>query len=317
MGKRYKATLVLEDNDNETFNNLSKIYKRIYNETINIQFKYLSYSYPHKLIDKDFILNSYSFDNFFKERNLKVDKGIIEKAVELSVLYFHKWWNSKLDTVGTDKSIPYTPRHLSFNRGQFFKTSSILKISSKSYLYIPKVGERRLKRLHSVPSGSYKNVEVQFDGKRWVVSLESTEEIQPITKFLRDNLEVTVGDLGTIFIEEETFENIIKSKDYLDLNNKLEKAIEDYQNKKGKERDNKIKFLKSKMNNLVISYYSRMIKHIIASKPRNLTISTEAIQDIRSAFHKKSGILFFVTHLKRRAEELGIKVETLGATFEI
>lgn len=317
MGKRYKTTLVLEDNDNETFNNLSKIYKRIYNETIDIQFKYLSYSYPHKLIDKDFILNSYSFDNSFKERNLKIDKGIIEKAVELSVLYFHKWWNTKLNTTGGDKSVFYTPRHLSFNRGQFFKTSSILKISSKSYLYIPKVGERRLKRLHSVPSGSYKNVEVRFDGKRWVVSLESTEEVQPITKFLRDNLKVTIGDLGTIFIEEDTFENITKSKDYLDLNNKLEKAIEDYQNKKGKERDNKIKFLKSKMNNLVISYYSRMIKQIIASKPRNLAISTEAIQDIRSAFHKKSGILFFVTHLKRRAEELGIKVEILGATFEI
>lgn len=317
MGKRYKTTLVLEKEDDKTFNSLSKIYRRIYNEVIDIQFKYLSYSYPHKLIDKDFILNSYSFDNSFKERNLKVDKGIIEKAVELSVLYFHKWWNSKLDTVGMDKSISYTPRHLSFNRGQFFKTSSIFKISSKGYLYIPKVGERRLKRLRSVPSGSYKNVEVQFDGKRWVVSLESTEEIQPITKFLRDNLMITVGDLGTVFIEEETFENITKSKDYLDLNNKLEKAVEDYQNKKGKERDNKIKFLKSKMNNLVISYYSRMIKQIIASKPRNLTISTEAAQDIHSAFHKKSGILFFVTHLKGRAEELGIKVETLGATFEI
>lgn len=317
MGKRYKTTLVLEESDNETFNNLSKIYKRIYNETINIQFKYLSYSYPHKLMDKDSILNSYSFDNSFKERNLKVDKGIIEKAVELSVLYFHKWWNTKLNTMGTDESIPYTPRHLSFNRGQFFKTSSILKISSKSYLYIPKVGERRLKRLHSVPSGSYKNAKVQFDGKRWVISLESTEEVQPITKFLRDNLKVLIGNLGTIFIEEETFESITKSKDYLSLNDKLEKAIEDYQNKKSKERDNKIKFLKSKINNLVISYYSHMIKQIVASKPRNLTISTEAIQDIRSAFHKKSGIFFFVTHLKRRAEELGIKVEILGATFEI
>lgn len=318
MGKRYKTILRLKEEDNQTFTTLSNTYRNVYNTAIEIQFSYLSYQ--HRLLSEEELLDKI----FEKKKSLqieKIDKGIVLKASLEALRYFNEWWNKRCSTPAMDMSVHYTPKHLSPKQGSFFKTSSILKISSKGYLYIPKVGERRLKRLHSIPSGSYKNIKVEFDGKRWIVSLESTIDVQPITNFLRDKLEVQIGDSGTIFIEEVAFDNVTESEPYIDLSFKLNQAKDNYlgatDNKQKNNWENRIKFLKSKINNLKASYYSRIIKQIIASKPRNLIISAEAIQDLYSSYHKRAGTPFFITYLKRRAEEVGIQVEVLGTTFEI
>lgn len=318
MGKKYKTILKLKEEDNNLFTTLSNVYRNIYNVAIEIQFSYLSYQ--HQLLLEEELI-----DKIFEKKKFlqieKVEKGIVVKACLEASRYFQKWWDKRCTTPGMDKSVSYTPRHLSPEQGSFFKTSSILKISSKGYLYIPKVGERRLKKLHSVPSGSYKNAKVEFDGKRWVVSLESTIEVKPITNFLRDELQIQIGDLGTIFIEEAVFENVIESEPYLELTHKLDQAKENYQgvtdNKQKNNWENRIKFLKSKMNNFKASHYNRIIKQIVNSKPRNLIISAEAVQDLYSSYHKKVGTPFFITYLKRRAEEVGIHVEILGVTLEI
>lgn len=321
MGKRYKTTLKLIEGDTKILTSFSRIYKKIYNKAIDIQLHHLSFSLNHELISKEFILDTNSFDCFFKEKNLKVDKGIISKAVESAVLYFHKWWNKRLNAHGTDLKVPQTPTHLTKKQGEFFATSSIIHISTKSYLYIPKMGERRLTRLHSIPPGSFKNVSIMFDGKRWVVSLESTIEPEPISDFLRDKVEVQVSDSGKISIEGTLLGDITKNETFSKVKFLLEKLHTNYEKVKKCPKDRalllkRIKHTETRVNNIKTSYYVRMIDKILLYKPRNINIQFKALETQRE-YYNELGILFFIKHLKKRAEELGIHVKILGEIFEI
>lgn len=321
MGKRYKTTLKLIEGDTKILTTFSRIYKKIYNKAIDIQLHHLSFSPNHELISKEFILETNSFECFFKEKNLKVDKGVTSKAVESAVFYFHKWWNKRLSTHGTDLDVPYTPARLTKKQGEFFATSSIIHISTKSYLYIPKMGERRLTRLHSIPPGSFKNVSMTFDGKRWVVSLESTIEPEPISDFLRDKIEIQITSSGKVNIEGTLLGDITKNETLNKVNSLLEGLYVNYEKVKQSPKDRapllkRIKHTETRVNNIKTSYYVRMVDKILLYKPRSIIIQSEVL-GTQQEYYNELGILFFVKHLKKRAQESGVHVETLGATFEI
>lgn len=317
MGKRYKTTLKLIKGDTEILTSFSRIYKKIYNKAIDIQFHHLSLSPIHELVSKEFILETNSFECFFKEKSLKADKGITNKAVESAVFYFHKWWNKRLSTHGIDPNIPYTPARLTKKQGEFFATSSIIHISTKSYLYIPKMGERRLTRLHSIPPGSFKNVSIIFDGKRWVVSLESTIEPEPISNFLRDKVEIQITSSGKVNIEGTLLGDITKNETLNKVKSLLERLYVNYEKVRKSPKDKalllkRIKHTETRVNNIKTSYYVRMVDKILLCKPRSLIIQSE-ITNAQQEHCNELGILFFVKHLKKRAKESGIHVET----FEI
>jgi hypothetical protein len=316
MGKRYSTTLILQEGDERLFNRLANSYRKAYNAGVEVQFKYLSYH--RQLLQKDTVYNQVleARDKLYLRKvsngttEIKVDDGIIESAVSESVKYFHKWWKDRLTKNSESPEVPYIPRHLLIKQGAFFKTSTILRISSKSYLYIPKLGERRLKKLKSVPSGAFKNAKFEFNGKKWVIYLESTSAIQPITEFLRESLEVLISDTGTMYIEDSVFKVPTKEDSYKTLERKLRKVKEEYQetsienNGKRGQLENKIKHLKSRINGVKTSYYSRIAAQIVACKPRIVLLRVEH----NLTLFKEAGINYFLNNLKRRAKEVGIKV---------
>ena len=316
MGKRYSTTLILQEGDERLFNELANAYRKAYNAGIEVQFNHLSYY--RQLLHEDIVYSQVleARDDLYLRKvsngttEIKVDNGIIEKAVSESVKYFHKWWKDRLIKNSETPEVPYIPRHLLIKQGAFFKTSTILRISSKSYLYIPKLGERRLKKLNSIPSGAFKNAKFEFDGKKWVICLESTSAVQPITEFLRESLEVLISDTGTMYIEDSVFNVPTKEDSYKTLERKLRKVKEEYQetslenNGKRKQLENKIKHLKSRINGVKTNYYSRITAQIIACKPCIVLLRVEH----SPILFKEVGISYFLNNLKRRAKEVGIKV---------
>ena len=325
MGKRYSTTLVLQEGDERLFNKLANSYRKAYNAGIEIQFNHLSYY--RQLLHEGIVLSQVleARDDLYLRKvsngttEIKVDNGIIEKAVSESVKYFHKWWKDRLAKNSEAPEVPYIPNHLLCKHEAFFKTSTILRISSKSYLYIPKLGERRLKRLNSIPSGAFKNAKFEFNGKKWVVQLESTTEVQPITEFLRESLEILISDTGTTYIEDSVFNIPTKEDSYKTLEKKLKKVKEEYQetslenNGKRNQLGNKIKHLKSRINGVKTNYYSRITAQIIACKPRTVLVKVEPNPNL----FKEAGINYFLNNLKRRAKEVGIKVIEERISLEI
>ena len=214
MGKKYKTRLLLREGDSEAFKEFSKVYRKAYNQGIEVQFNHLSYSldYPNQLIPVEKVMNLIGNYEFSKNR---VDSGIIEAGIRDSVEYFHDWWTKRLVTSSMNKLTPLTPRHLHARNGIYFKTITNLKVSSKDRVYIPKYGEIKIKELHWVPAGTYKNAKISFDGAAWDIYLESTIDEEPVQiEFLRDFLEVTVFENGTITVEDRTFKSPLEFKWY-------------------------------------------------------------------------------------------------------
>ena len=324
MGKQYRTTLDLKEGEDLAIRALCVAFRGIYNKAIDIQFENLSSTKTNQFLDESQVLqevNSYrGIEDWYPK---KLDEGIVQEAVHKAILSFKRWWNEKIKS--SDSAWTY-PRHLSMTRAFHFYTSSQLNVSKGSFIYFPKLGRFKLAENHYIPEGYYKNCKVQFDGKKWRISLEDLNEEIEETEFLRESLEVSLNDEGEILVGEISFRNIIEGDTYIDLGYKLENLREMFkeaprQSNKRKKLANSIMYIKTKMNDVKATYFRNVSKKILASKPRNLIISadqySEHIRDFDSTYLNTSSTKFFVKMLKKKAERMGIKVTFKGINSSI
>ena len=317
MGKKYRTRLFLKEGDSEALKELSKVYRKAYNQGIEIQFRHLSYSldYSNQLISAERVIDLVRDYEFSKN---KIDFGIIEAGIRDSVEYFHDWWNKRLTTSSMNKSVPLTPGHLHSRNGIYFKTTTNLKVSSKDRVYIPKYGEIKIKQLHRVPAGIYKNAKLSFDGVVWNIYLESVIDEEPIQiEFLRDFLDVLVFENGAINVEDTTFTSPLEFEWYSKSTREISKTedmIKDSApySKEYSSARNKLSHLKNKLMRQVLAYYKLVVNKILKSKPRNLTIAGEQFFEHTSKMVKDSKVKMFLQVLKAKAERWGINVTVKG-----
>ena len=317
MGKKYRTRLFLKEGDSEALKELSKVYRKAYNQGIEVQFKHLSYSsdYSNQLIPVERVIDLIGNYEFSKN---KVDSGIIEAGIRDSVEYFHDWWIKRLTTSSMNKSVPLTPGHLHSRNGTYFKTTTNLKVSSKDRVYIPKYGEIKIKRLHYIPAGTYKNAKVSFDGVVWDIYLESVIDETPIQiEFLRDSLEVLVFENGAVNVEDTTFTSPLefdwfdKSTREISKANKAVKESKPNSREQSSARD-KLSHVKSRLMRQTLAYYKLIANKILKSKPRKLTIVGEQLFEHTSKTVKESKVKMFLQVLKSKAERWGINVTVKG-----
>lgn len=317
MGKKYRTRLFLKEGDSEALKELSKVYRKAYNQGIEVQFKHLSYSpdYNNQLIPVERVIDLVGNYEFSKN---KVDFGIIEAGIRDSVEYFHDWWNKRLTTTSMNKSIPLTPGHLHSRNGIYFKTTTNLKVSNQGFVYIPKYGRIKIKRLHHIPAGTYKNAKVSFDGVVWDIYLESVIDETPIQiEFLRDSLEVLVFENGAVNVEDTTFTSPLefdwysKSTREIDKANRMVKESKPY-SKEYSSAKSRLSHIKNRLMRQTLAYYKLTVNKILKSKPRNLIIRGEQLFEHTSKTVKDSKVKMFLQVLKSKAERWGIKVTVKG-----
>ena len=313
MRKKYNTRLWLREGDNEKLKALAQVYRKAYNMGIEVQFNHLTYK--QELITAERV-NLLIGD--FKFSSSKIDLGIIEAGIRDSVEYFHEWWKIRLKSSGMNHEIPSTPGHLHAKNGIFFKTTTNLKVSSKGFVYLPKFGEIKIKELHWVPAGTYKNVKFTFDGVVWSIFLESVIDETPVkTKFLRDSLTIVISEDGSVAIDDFVFPSPLE----FDWYDKTSKDIKKVQRKMKKSNPNSKELLNAKdqlshLNKRAmeqsLAYYKAVVNKILSSKPRNLEIRGVPLFEHASEIAKASKVKILLQVLKAKAERWGIKVTVKG-----
>lgn len=327
MGKQYRTTLDLKEGEEKIIRALCLSYRGIYNKAIDIQFYYLSYSKDHTLVDEETIEKDIKeFQGVEDWYPKKLDNGIVEGALKKGIKSFRRWWKEK---VQSHCSSTWTyPRHLSLAKAFHFYTSTHLNVSKGGFVYFPKVGRIKLEESHYVPEGYYKNVKVQFDGKKWRIQFEDlNDEIEKID-FLMESLEVSVDEDGIIYVGEIHFNNIIEGDTYTELSSrlsylrdKLKEARAESQNDMCKKIANNIMYTKTKMKDVKAAYFRDVSKKILNGKPKNLIIrasyDSETLERLDSSYLRASSTEFFLNMLKKKAERMGIKVTFKGIDSSI
>lgn len=313
MGKKYNVRLWLKEGDSKNLKALSQVYRKAYNKGVEVQFNYLTHE--QELIPAEkvtLLIGDYKFSSS------KIDLGIIEAGIRDSVKYFHEWWNTRLESSSLNHSIPMTPSHLHARNGIFFKTTTNLKVSSKGFIYLPKFGEIKIKELHRVPSGAYKNAKFIFDGVVWDAFLESVIEEEPVKiAFLRDSLTVTVLEDGSVIIDDTVFTSPLEFDWYEKISKEIKRAEKNV--KKSNPNSKELVAAKDYLSHLnkramrqVLAYYKTIVNRILTSKPRSLKIEGAPLFEHASEIARASKVKILLQVLKAKAERLGIKVTIKG-----
>lgn len=322
MGKKYKVRLLINEGDDEALKDLSRIYRKAYNVGIEIQFKHLSYSedYMSQLIPAERVMELIESS---KVSFSKIDTGIVEAGIRDSVEYFHSWWLKRLTTHSTKTTVPLTPSHLQARNGIFFKTTSQLKISEQEFIYIPKYGRIKIKNLHRVPPGTYKNIKIEFDGVTWDLMLESAIDEEPVQiEFLKDSLDVEVSEDGSTTVEDMTTTSILEfewfEKSEKKINSLKKKLKRQKPNSKGfLDTTNKLSHTQRKLMSQITTYYKFVSNRILLGKPRELTIRGAQFFEGDSEISKQSRVKVLLQVLKGKADRMGIKVIIKGIKNEM
>ena len=323
--KTYSTSLKV---DEETFNFLKKCcssFHGIFNKAIDLQLQKLTHEITRdeQIIDFNSLLEKTTETNTY----LKLDEGLIKKAVEASHVYFQKWWG---DRQANPNSV--TPSFPSYMKAKnYFRTSSILKVSKGGYVYFPKFGRVKLAESNYVPIGSYKNVTVALEGSKWYISLESLEESQEKHE-LSGTLEVHIDEKGNIFFEDNFYSSILESERYQEaftkwkkLSKKLKRQIEANSSvsekgtvvvtpsKSMKLTKKQLEGTSIRMKNLRRTYYQTIVKDILTKKPQTLVLFyAKKLKKNRTYFNSflwDDHIFLFVKMLERGIKSLGIEIK--------
>jgi hypothetical protein len=255
----------------------------------------------------------------------KIEKGIIERAIKAAHSYFHDWWNKRMST-----SYKYIPPFSYMRRTNTFKTSTILKVSKGGYIYFPKFGRVKLLENNYVPIGSYKNVIVTREAKKWWVTLEATIETEEVRN-LSGELEVHIDFKGNVSFKDKFYPNVIEQENYKKAKVKKMKLFQDLKRKIklnsyiDENREERVKVSKNmrltkewierahyKMKNIQTEYFRKIVRDILTEEPVTLTFVYDPEYNERtqftSDFFTESGTLKLVKMIRRRMSSIGTEI---------
>lgn len=316
MKKIFNTSLDIGKKDSSTFRDfngkLSKLassYQNYYKKALELM-KYSNpkYSRPETL---QFVL-SQNRDLVTSKEFLNENKGIIQAASQNAFRSFQKLSAEQLEDLIKDNNL-YT---------YFFLESTEIFVNAGAYLIIPYNGDKQIKvRLVDdyIPRGYYPKAKFLFNGKKWIVSLQSSqdEEAFKIKKFRINELNVLLCEDGSLCIGERDFPSILENEEVQEIWESLGEKWKNYNREKallkGKTNSSLITQLRE-INNLKRrckdsnrGYYLSLIVKLIKSCPKELYLSSSA--DFNSSIARKVDLALFVRLLEQATSLYGIELE--------
>lgn len=319
--KIYRMALVVKEEERKFLEKCCKTYRKVFNYSMKIQDDIRSHglTYEEQLMSLSSLESTIFQEIEGSEYFSRIDKGIIQRAIEAAYFNFHKAWN--LRTYSNKKGELFHR----MKKSSTFRTSTPLKVSKGGYVYFPKFGRIKLVKSNFIPIGTYKNAQIIRENNRWQISLEALEKSQE-EHTLHGTLDIHITKDGDILFRDKIFTNVIGNKGYQEANKKRKyylKVLRDkakvnsYRNhganaelsKNMKDIEGLIEKYTVKMKNIKMEYFKVIVKEVLKEEPEVIVFTydsdIEEIQEFSSDFFRESGTLTLIKMIRSRLSGIG------------
>ena len=323
----YRVALKTDEESARYLHKCCTAYRKAFNASLKVQEKNMHYhnGYEEQLMNLDVLKDEITEETVKIRERYNVENGIVERAVEASYSYFNAWWNQRMCSL-----IKYIQPCNYMKKTDFFKTSTILKVSKGGYVYFPKFKRVKLYQNDYVPIGSYKNAKVVREGVRWYISFESTIEDEEEHN-LSGELEVHIDSKGNVSFGDKFYANVIEQENYKETKAKRRKLIKDFKRKLRLNSyvdetgetvvkiSNKMKLTKRsiekafyRMKYIQVEYFRKIVRDILSEEPAVLTFVYDTELKERTQFtsdlFRESGTLGLIKMIRTRMSSIGTEI---------